>query len=151
MRISGALNRIQTSRLRSGSHLPALRTAVTRVAERPSSATGREQPKRMKSKRASKQKRPGQFAEAHGSALACKIADALMTNGHGQKARRLQLRDEDEKDLGGYCRQAVLWLIDKELDADALARSKPALFRKIRRILKAPNDPDQRPGEQSKS
>lgn len=78
-------------------------------------------------------------ASAIGSALGCKIADALMTNGWGDKARRLQLRGEDEKDLGGLCREAVVRLVDKELDADALRRSKPALFRKIRRILKAPN------------
>lgn len=76
---------------------------------------------------------------SHGSALANRIADALMTNGEGKKARRLQLRDSHEKDLGGYCRQAVLWLVDKELDAAALRRSKPALFRKIRGILKKPN------------
>lgn len=94
----------------------------------------------MKSKaKSERKKRGGSSCAAHGSALARRIADALMTNGHGEKARRLQLRDKDEKDLGGYCRQAVLWLIDKELDADALARGKPALFRKIRRILKAPN------------
>jgi len=95
----------------------------------------------MKSKKKiEREERGGSSRAAHGSAPACRIADALMTNGHGEKARRLQLRDEDEKDLGGYCRQAVLWLIDKELDADALARSKPALFRQIRSILKAPNE-----------
>lgn len=76
---------------------------------------------------------------AHGSALACRIADAVMTNGYAEKAVRLQLRGPDENNLGGYNRQAVLGLIDKELDADALARSEPQLFRKIRRVLKSPN------------
>jgi hypothetical protein len=90
---------------------------------------------------ANKQNAKAGFAAALGSALACRIADKLMTNGDAEKALRLQLRGPGEKDLGGYCRQAVVNLIDKELDAVALDRNKPALFRKIRRIMKSPNDP----------
>lgn len=75
-----------------------------------------------------------------GSALACRIADKLMEGWQGFHAARLQLRGPEEQDMGGLCRQAVVRIIDKELDAAALAKSKPALFRKIRRILKAPND-----------
>lgn len=50
-----------------------------------------------------------------GSVLARKIASVLMENGFGEQAKRLQLRGKDEKDLGGYCRRAVVLLIDREL------------------------------------
>lgn len=78
-------------------------------------------------------------ASAIGSALAVKIADELMTNHAGDKARRLQMRGPNEEDLGGFCREMVVRIIDDQLDADALARAKPELLRKIRRILRAPN------------
>lgn len=35
------------------------------------------------------------------------ILDCLFTNGAGQRASRLVLVDEDNKDLGGWCREAV--------------------------------------------
>ena len=71
-----------------------------------------------------------------GSVLACRIADALMAGWQGFQASRLQLRGPDEQDMGGLCREAVVRVIDKELDAAALARRKPARMRTIRRILR---------------
>lgn len=47
--------------------------------------------------------------------LARRIATALMVNGMGEKAERLQLRDMNEKDLGGLCRDAVEHVIYKTL------------------------------------
>jgi hypothetical protein len=79
------------------------------------------------------------LARPIGSALANRIADALMAGWQGFHAARLQLRGPDEQDMGGLCRDAIVRVIDKELDADALARSKPALMRKIKSILHTPN------------
>lgn len=36
-----------------------------------------------------------------------RIADLLMMDGNGNRAERLQLRDANERDLGGNCRKAV--------------------------------------------
>jgi len=41
-------------------------------------------------------------------AVAENIADSLMTNGSKEKAARLQLRDANERDLGGLCRGVVI-------------------------------------------
>lgn len=41
-------------------------------------------------------------------AVAENITDSLMTNGSKEKAARLQLRDANERDLGGLCRVAVV-------------------------------------------
>jgi hypothetical protein len=47
-------------------------------------------------------------------AIATKIADELFRNGSGQKADRLVLVQGD-RDLGGWCKAAVIDRIEKEL------------------------------------
>ena len=48
------------------------------------------------------------------------IVEKLFTNGNGDKADRLQLRQKSggilERDIGGYCKGAVLDLIAAEID-----------------------------------
>lgn len=39
--------------------------------------------------------------------LAKAIAERLFVNGFGDRASRLQLRSEGERDLGGWCRSAA--------------------------------------------
>jgi hypothetical protein len=39
--------------------------------------------------------------------VACRIADRLMVNYRGDKAKRLQLRGPKEEDFGGMCRECV--------------------------------------------
>jgi hypothetical protein len=46
------------------------------------------------------------------SAFSRELADDLMTNNIGEKARRLQLRGAQEEDYGGYCREKVLEYIE---------------------------------------
>jgi hypothetical protein len=63
------------------------------------------------------QQKTSSFVPAPGSALACKIADSLMEGWQGFHAVRLQLRGPGEQDMGGLCRESVVSIVDKELDA----------------------------------
>jgi hypothetical protein len=47
--------------------------------------------------------------------IAVLIANELMKNNANEKAARLQLRDKNENDLGGYCRSVVIEIIEREL------------------------------------
>ena len=52
------------------------------------------------------------------SALAERVADALMTNGFGEKATRLVMVEDHpsgRRDLGGWCRRAVVAGVSKVL------------------------------------
>lgn len=49
--------------------------------------------------------------------MAVTIADRLMTNHVSEKASRLQMRGPHEEDLGGYCREVVVLIIDQELNS----------------------------------
>jgi len=44
------------------------------------------------------------------------IAESLFVNGQGEQADRLVLTSADGKDLGGWCRRAVVDQIMKTLD-----------------------------------
>ena len=48
--------------------------------------------------------------------LAQRIADKLFVNGNGQKAERLVLMSPAQKDLGGWCKQAVIDRIVESLN-----------------------------------
>ncbi len=52
--------------------------------------------------------------------LAKRITNALMRTAFGEQAARLQLRDKNEKDLGGWCRDAVERVVLEELEREAL-------------------------------
>ena len=56
--------------------------------------------------------------------LVCRITRELMTNGSAETAVRLQLRGRDEKDLGGYSRKAVRFIIRKNLAAHEVAAAR---------------------------
>jgi hypothetical protein len=61
------------------------------------------------------------------SQLAIRIVNELFTSPQGT-ARRIQLRDEDECDLGGYCYSAALDVVETELRTakrNKAARSNP--------------------------
>lgn len=47
--------------------------------------------------------------------VATKIAADLFRNGIGEQAHRLVLVDRDDRDLGGWCRQAVVDTIRQRL------------------------------------
>lgn len=53
---------------------------------------------------------PQQIGEA-----ATKIAAYLFVNGNGEEGERLVLTDSDGKDLGGWCKEAVLGVIVKQI------------------------------------
>jgi len=57
------------------------------------------------------------LAYRESGALAGSIADALFTNGEGEKAERLVLELADKRDGGGWCRKAVEDVIKHELEA----------------------------------
>lgn len=46
------------------------------------------------------------------------IAQALFTNGFGQCAQRIALKDAQERDLGGYCFKAAVAVIEAHLPAE---------------------------------
>lgn len=48
--------------------------------------------------------------------LAENIADTLMTNGSHERAVRIQLRGPNERDLGGWCRAAMVEQILEKLN-----------------------------------
>jgi len=50
--------------------------------------------------------------------LAGKIADELMTNGAGDKAQRLVMELKDGRDAGGWCRNAVIIVVERILEAN---------------------------------
>lgn len=52
----------------------------------------------------------------HNRILATKIADQLFENGVGEYAIRLVLTDEKGRDLGGWCKKAVIKAIEKHLN-----------------------------------
>lgn len=67
--------------------------------------------------------RSGSLAPALGSALAVRIADALMTEPYlNRMAARLQLRGPNEEDWGGNCRASVIREIDEVLKQNAPAQ-----------------------------
>lgn len=47
--------------------------------------------------------------------IAEKLTRELMRNNLNERAARLQLRDKNERDLGGYCRNAVREIITANL------------------------------------
>lgn len=51
---------------------------------------------------------PAKLSRGDARALARQIAERLFINGAGEKADRLMLVDEDDKDLGGWCEGAVV-------------------------------------------
>lgn len=52
------------------------------------------------------------------SELAKKIAAALFVNGNGDRAQRLVLIGDDEKNLGGWSESSVAAQVQKILNAD---------------------------------
>jgi hypothetical protein len=56
--------------------------------------------------------------------LASIIADDLLTDCDGRQAVRLQLRGPGETDMGGLCRDALVYLISKILIQECSTRKK---------------------------
>ena len=61
-----------------------------------------------------------------------RVADKLFVNGQGQEAQRLVLTSSDGKDLGGWCKQAIIDQLTtySSTDGDAVMGYRDAQWKK---------------------